>query len=106
MRRFSVRPGRRAVATVLVSALGLVGVAGLATVVTATPALADTVPDPGTPATVSTDALPTAQINGVVWAQVVTGDTVWATGSFTKARPAGVAVGGAGEVDAGNLVAY
>ena len=54
----------------------------------------------GTPATVSADALPTWQINGVVWSQAVVGNTVYVTGSFTKARPPGVAAGGAGEVDA------
>ena len=69
-------------------------------------ALADTAPPAGTPATVSTDALPTWQINGVVWSQVVVGNTVYATGSFTKARPPGVAAGGAGEVDAQNILAY
>lgn len=69
-------------------------------------AVADTSPPAGVPATVSADALPTWQINGVVWNQVVVGNTVYATGSFTKARPPGVAAGGAGEVDAQNVFAY
>jgi PKD repeat protein len=73
------------------------------------PAVADSAPpnpaDPTTPATVSADALPTAQINGVVWTQVVVGDTVYAGGSFTAARPAG-AVAGASEVPRSNAVAY
>ena len=69
-------------------------------------ALADTAPAVGTPATVSADALPTWQINGVVWSQVLVGNTVYATGSFTKARPPGVAVGGAGEVTANNIFAF
>ena len=74
-------------ATALVTAgLGLPGTAA-----------ADTTPPVGTPATVSTDALPTWQINGVVWSQVVVGNTVYVTGSFTKARPPGVAPGGTGE---------
>ena len=52
-------------------------------------ALADTAPRNGDPATVSTDALPTPQINGVVWSQVVIGDTVYAAGRFSKVRNAG-----------------
>ena len=67
---------------------------------------ADPAPTPPTPTTVTADALPTWQINGVVWAQVVVGNTVYVTGSFTKARPPGVAVGGAGEIDALNIFAY
>ncbi len=70
------------------------------------PAHADTEPLPGTPATVSADALPTWQVNGVVWSQVLVGNTVYATGNFTKARPPGVGVGGAGEVNANNIFAF
>ena len=77
-------------------------------------AVADTAPTAGggipagttDPATVSADGLPTWQINGVVWAQVVVGNTVYVTGSFTAARPPGAAVGSASEVAAGNLLAY
>lgn len=70
------------------------------------PVSADTAPPAGTPATVSADALPTVQINGIVWAQVTVGDTVYATGRFTQARPAGVAAGGVGSVTRTNLVAF
>ncbi len=70
------------------------------------PASADTSPPAGTPATVSADALPTWQVNGVVWRQVVVGNIAYATGSFTQARPPGVAVGGAGSVSANNIFAY
>jgi len=85
----------------LVLALGLV-VAPSAVQV----ASADTAPAPGVPATVTADALPTWQVNGVVWSQVVVGNTVYATGSFATARPPGVAVGGAGEIPVANLFAY
>jgi PKD repeat protein len=67
---------------------------------------ADTAPPTGTPETVSADRLPTWQINGVVWSQAVAGNTVFAGGSFTKARPPGVSAGGAGEVAAQNFFAY
>ena len=70
------------------------------------PAVADTQPPvPNTPATVSSDALPTVQINGVVWAQVVVGNTVYATGQFTSARPAGTAAG-TDETPRANILAY
>ena len=92
---------RRIAATAVAGGLA---VAGLVTAVPA--AHADTAPAAGTPATVSADALPTWQINGVVWSQVLVGNTVYATGSFSKARPPGVAAGGAGEIDASNIFAY
>src|SRR6476660_6772492 len=99
--RGPARSLRRMVAVIVFSMLtvGLVAVSG-------TPAMADTDPPAGTPPTVSADALPTWQINGVVWSQAVVGNTVYVTGSFTKARPPGVAAGGAGEVDANNVFAY
>jgi hypothetical protein len=49
--------------------------------------------------------LPTVQIDGVVWAQVIIGNTVYAGGQFTKARPAGAAVG-TDETPRSNLLAY
>lgn len=42
---------------------------------------------------VSADSLPTVQISGVVWTQVMIGNTVFAGGEFTAARPAGAAPG-------------
>ncbi|MBL0884720.1 hypothetical protein [Myceligenerans indicum] len=56
-------------------------------------------------APVSSDALPTVQIDGVVWAQVVVGDVVYVGGDFTSARPAGAARG-TQEVPRTNLLAY
>ncbi|QKG22178.1 PQQ-like beta-propeller repeat protein [Actinomadura verrucosospora] len=96
-RRTRVRAGLAAAA-----ALSLAGAAAMP----AGPAAADTDPPSGTPATVSADPLPTAQVNGVVWSMATVGNTVYATGSFTKARPAGVAEGGAGEVARGNIMAF
>jgi PKD repeat protein len=72
-------------------------------------ASADTAPpDPGNPAsppTVAADGLPTAQIDGVAWSQVVVGDTVYVAGKFTTARPAGSAPG-VNTVPRNNLMAY
>ena len=80
-------------------------VAGLGLAVPAAPAAHAA--DPAPPVeTVGADALPTWQINGVVWSQAIVGTTVYVTGSFSKARPPGVAVGGAGEIAAANIFAY
>lgn len=69
-------------------------------------ARADTAPPSSlTPTTVAADSLPTAQINGVVWSQVIVGDTVFVGGEFTRARPAGAAAG-TNEVSRNNLMAY
>jgi trimeric autotransporter adhesin len=57
------------------------------------------------PETVSADALPTAQINGVVWQQLIVGNTVYAGGQFTSARPAG-SPRGQNESPRGNILAY
>ena len=58
------------------------------------PAYADTAPpEATTPATVASDALPTAQMDGVAWTQLVVGDTVFVGGSFANARPANAAPG-------------
>jgi len=42
---------------------------------------------------VTADALPTVQIDGVVWSQAIVGNTVYAGGNFANARPAGAAKG-------------
>jgi PKD repeat protein len=102
-----IRPARRQgllaglVATVIVSLL--------AGAVVSAPALADSKPvdpsDPKTPSTVSADPLPAPQIDGVVWDQVVVGNTVYVGGKFTTARPAGSAAG-KDTVPRSNFLAY
>ena len=62
--------------------------------------LAHAAPPPGVPpvsartaSVVTADALPTAQVNGVVWTQAVVGDRVFAAGEFSRARPRGLLPG-------------
>ena len=105
MRKYR-RRARQVVASSAVSALVAAG-AVVAGVALASAASASPAPiGEGTASTVTADALPTAQVNGVVWSQVVVGNAVYAAGHFTQARPAGVAVGGAGSVARGNLMSY
>lgn len=54
---------------------------------------------------VTADALPTAQIDGVVWDQQIVGDTVFVGGSFSQARPAGAAAG-TSQSPRSNLMSY
>ncbi|MBF4630518.1 PKD domain-containing protein [Clavibacter michiganensis subsp. phaseoli] len=81
----------------------------LSAVVIAQPALADSAPvdptDPKTPVTVTADPLPTTQIDGVAWSQVVVGNTVYVAGKFQNARPAGAAAG-TNLTPRSNLLAY
>ncbi len=68
--------------------------AGLVMATDGAPARADSAPpDASVPATVTSDPLPTPQINGVVWDQEIVGDTVFVGGNFSNARPAGAAAG-------------
>ncbi len=97
------RPRRRAASAALGGALALGLLAG--GLVLPTTAVADTAPTAGTPKTVSADALPTVQVNGVVWSMVTVGNTVYATGSFTQARPAGAAPG-TQQTPRANLLAF
>jgi large repetitive protein len=60
---------------------------------------------PAANALVSSTGLPTAQLNGVAWTQVVVGTTVYVGGSFSTARPAGAAPGSR-TVTRHNLLAY
>jgi PKD repeat protein len=93
--------GARNTLLALVTAVAVVA----AVTLTGTAAIADTSPDAGVPATVAADSLPVPQINGVVWAQVIVGNTVYVGGEFTKARPFGSAPG-VNEVSRNNLLAY
>jgi hypothetical protein len=57
------------------------------------------------PPPVTAGALPTPQTNGIVWAVTIVGNTVYAGGRFTEARPAG-APAGTNEVPRDNLLAF
>ena len=96
---------RRAAALLVTAMVAALLAAGLPLAMAA-PATADVLPPAGVPPTASAKSLPTWQINGVGWQQVVVGNTVFVTGNFTTARPPGVAVGGAGQVAVGHLMAY
>ena len=94
-------PGRR-----LTAALATIGLAVGLLVGTAEAGGAAPAPVIPTPAgTVTADALPTVQVDGVVWSQVIVGNTVYAGGSFATARPAGAAPG-TNLVTRTNLLAY
>lgn len=75
------------------------------------PASAAAGPDTAPPeqrnsATVTADPLPTVQIDsGIVWTQAIAGNTVFAGGSFSAARPAGAAPG-VNTFARGNILAY
>ena len=88
-----------------VSTLLVIGVLGVFAPGAAQADSAPLAPTPATPTTVAADALPTVQINGVAWAQVVVGNTVYVAGQFTGARPAGAAPG-TQEIVRNNLLAY
>ena len=96
---------RRLITSLTGIVVGALAIAGLR-VAAATPAAADTAPPvAGTRTTVSADVLPTVQVNGVVWAQLVVGNRVYVTGEFTSARPAGSAAG-TNETPRSNILAY
>lgn len=59
-----------------------------------------------TPTPVTAGTLPTPQTNGIVLSVAIVGDTVYAGGKFTRARPAGVPEGGDGAVPRHNLLAF
>ena len=97
------RRGARHLAGLLTAAMVTTG---LVVSSPAAPAAADTVPtEPGNPPTVAADGLPTVQIDGVAYSQVVVGGTVYVAGKFSTARPAGAAPG-TSTVARANLLAY
>ncbi|WP_051468096.1 LamG-like jellyroll fold domain-containing protein [Actinomadura oligospora] len=98
-RRSAALAGGVALATAVAGAIVLVDPQHSATV---SSTAADSA---ATPPTVSADPLPTWQVNGVVWSMATVGDTVYAAGKFTKARPPGAAPG-TQEVDRQNLLAF
>ncbi|HEY5881086.1 MAG TPA: PKD domain-containing protein [Nakamurella sp.] len=75
------------------------------TVATVAAPIAAADPGPIQSSTVTADALPTAQIDGVAWVQRVVGNTVFVGGQFSNARPAGAAVG-TQQVARNNLMSY
>ena len=102
--RRSGRVGRRVRRFVATIAAGGLVATALATAVPA--AQADTAPAAGRrPRSAPTRCRP-GRSTGWCGARSLVGNTVYATGSFTKARPPGVAAGGAGEIDARNIFAY
>lgn len=85
----------------IVAGLALIG----GTMISAGPAHADTAPsDVSQPQTAGTTSLPTVQVDGVVWSQVIVGNTVYVGGDFTTAYPAGATK--AAGVARKNLLAY
>lgn len=88
-----------------VAAAAAIGLSGL--VVASAPIASAAPPDASASAQppVTMDALPTVQINGIVWAQVTVGNTVYAVGNFSTARPAG-SPAGQNEVQRANILAY
>ncbi len=70
------------------------------------PAYADSAPEPPVPTrTVTADELPTVQIDGVAYDQLIVGNRVYVTGRFAQARPAGAAPG-TNQTARSNILAY
>lgn len=97
--------GRRLTRTVA-GAIGLATAVAFTGLTVPAQAAIDLTPPPGVPVTASAKALPTWQINGVVWDQLIVGNTVYVTGNFTKARPHGAAEGSASEITQQHIMAY
>lgn len=100
-------PGRRVSAVLASITLAVTSlVAAPSASATAVAQVATDVVEPASdPVSVSADALPTVQVDGIVWKQVIVGDTVYVGGEFANARPAGAAPG-TNLVPRTNLLAY
>jgi len=85
--------------TAVLIAAGLVGAVAPAAVAAPGPVAA------AGGSTVTADALPTVQIDGVAWSQAIVGTTVYVAGRFGNARPAGAAPG-THQTPRGNVLAY
>lgn len=72
----------------------------------ATPAAAIGAGTSTSPATVTAEALPTPQTNGIVWSVTVVGTTAYAAGNFDRARPSGTSPGDPAEVVRTNVLAF
>ena len=79
--------------------------AGLLLATATLPAINSAAAPAALPTPVTAGALPTPQTNGIVWAVTIVGNTVYAGGRFTEARPAGAAAG-TQEVPRNNLLAF
>lgn len=102
-----ILPGRRIaalLASITLAATPLVTVP-TASAIEMAPVAADVAEPTADPVSVSADALPTVQIDGIVWKQVIVGNTVYVGGEFANARPAGAAPG-TNQVPRTNLLAY
>jgi PKD repeat protein len=88
--------------TLALATASLLGGLGVASADAATPPVVNR-----DASTVTSDVLPTAQINPEGWVedQAIAGDTVYAAGSFSSARPAGAAAG-TSESPRHNLLAF
>ena len=91
--------------TLAVTSLAALPPASATEIATAVATVATDVAEAADPVTVSADALPTVQVDGIVWKQVIVGNTVYVGGEFQNARPAGAAPG-TNEVPRTNLLAY
>ncbi|MBM9477339.1 PKD domain-containing protein [Nakamurella flavida] len=94
----------------LTTAVAVVAAGLVVTVAAAAPAAADVPPGLSpvlspTADQATADALPTVQVDGVVWSQAIVGNTVFAGGKFANARPAGAAAG-TNLTPRANLLAY
>jgi PKD repeat protein len=98
-------PTRPLISRFLALAAGAALIAGGVPALTVAPANADTAPANGLPSTVTDEPLPTPQIDGVVWTQIVVGNTVYVGGNFTNARPYGSAAG-TNTVPRADMLAY